>query len=158
MLIDIVCNLLLIVITVRTFQIPYIDNASFISISNSNSLLINNQTCEQCLCLTNVSYLALNCFPNNTCQFFLTYSRTYKIQSSLQTRLYFLQKIFPNTSQCCMPDTSYLMNRLRTAIPISINVSSSCCLILDNHGYLVTVSESNFTMIRFYSTSTTSIY
>ena len=117
--------------------------------------MITNRTCNQCLCLSNSSYMALNCFPNNTCQFFFTFSRTYTIQSTSQARLYFLQQIFPNASQCCISNTSYLLNKLNTTASIITQVFSPRCLVLDNNGYIVTVSQQNWTIVRLYATNLT---
>ncbi len=152
---NIVLNLLLFPVAVTTIQIPFIDNAIFIAMSNSSSTTIINQTCNQCLCQSNSSYIALNCFPNDTCQFFTTYPRTYRIQSISQARLYFLQQILPNESQCCMPNTSYLLNQLNTITPIFANVLAPRCIVLDNYGYIVTVSQVNYTIVRLYSTNLT---
>ena len=73
---------------------------------------MTNKTCNECVCMSNSSYIALNCFPNDTCEFFHTSSRTYQIQSSSQVDLYFLQQIFPNASQCCMSNASHLLNQI----------------------------------------------
>ncbi len=155
MLINIVFNLLLFLVAVTTIQIPFIGNAIFIAMSNSSSTTIINQTCNQCLCQSNSSYIALNCFPNDTCQFFTTYPRTYTIQSASQARLYFLQQILPNASQCCMSNTSYLLKQLNTVTPIFTNVLEPRCIVLDNYGYIVTVSQVNYTIVRLYSTNLT---
>src|SRR5262249_6314519 len=80
---------------------------------------------------------------------------TYKIQLMSQARLYFLRQIFPNASQCCMPNTSYLLNELKTVSSISAYVANPRCIVFDNHGYLVTVSYTNNTIIRFYATNLT---
>ncbi len=153
MLITIIFTILF--VAVNTIQIPFINNVTFISISNSSSIMITNQTCDQCLCLSNSSYMALNCFPNNTCQFFYTFPRTYTLQSTSQARLYFLQQIFPNTSQCCISNTSYLLNKLNTTTPIITQVFSPRCLVLDNNGYIVTISQQNWTIVRLYATNLT---
>ena len=56
-------------------------------------------------------------------------------------RLYFPQGIFPNASQCCMLDVNRLVDKLDTADRISFNIDQSRCLAFDNHGSLVTVSD-----------------
>jgi hypothetical protein len=128
-------------VAVSSALIPFIDNVTLIPISSSNSTVVNNQTCNQCLCTAQLSYAALNCFPNNTCQFFNTVPRTYSFQATTQGRVYFPQQILPNVSRCCMPDLDLLLSKLRNATPISVNVTPRC-IALDNHGYLVT-SELN---------------
>jgi hypothetical protein len=125
----------------------------FTPLSKSNSTAIINGTCAQCLCMSSSPYLILNCFPNNTCQFFYNFSRTYKIQQIIDACLYFLQTIFPNASQCCMPDIDYLLNKLKTATPTYGSVLSPRCLALDDHGYLVTLSQVNNSIMRFNATN-----
>ena len=122
---------------VTLIRIPFIENATLIPVSTSNNTLVNNQTCDQCLCTAVCAYPALNCFPNNTCQFFSTVPRTYSVQTMSQARLYFTQQILPNVSSCCMPDLNLVLDKLRNATPIYINVSPRC-LAFDNHGYVVT--------------------
>lgn len=87
-----------------------------------------NVTCEQCLCdLYNLghisSYLAVNCFPNNTCQFFANYSQTYKLPGLSGARLYFLQSLLPNPSTCCMPNITQVIDRLENVTPLVLNLS-----------------------------------
>ncbi|CAF1033302.1 unnamed protein product [Adineta steineri] len=155
MLVNILFNLLLFIVIVNSIKIPFINNTILKPTFSSNSIIIQNHTCKQCLCMLNSSYIALNCFPNNTCQFFYTFPNTYQIQTIPTARLYFPKQIYPNASQCCMPDTQSLLNKLNTAIPTYASVPSPRCLILDNHGYLVTVSQTNNSLVRFYSTNLT---
>ena len=137
---------------VSSVRIPFIDNVTLIPISISNNTIVNNQTCRECLCTAQSSYLALNCFPNNTCQFFNTIPRTYRIQTTTQGRLYFPQQILPNASRCCMPDINLLLSKLQNAIPISVSVSPRC-LTFDNHGYLVTTHLSGKNLYRYHPTN-----
>jgi hypothetical protein len=95
------------------------------------------------------SFVAFNWFPNNTCQLFYTFPITYKIQSTPQARLYFPKGIFPNASQCCMPDLNYLLNKLTNGTWTYVNISSPRNLLLDNNGYLVTVEENLPKLDRF---------
>ncbi|CAF3062652.1 unnamed protein product [Rotaria socialis] len=95
--------------------------------------------------------LLLIVFPNNTCQFFNTFPLIYKIQLTLQAHLYFLQGFFPNTSQSCFSDTSCLLNRFNASNKIYTPVSDSRSLFIDNHGFLVTVSENTLTPARLYA-------
>ena len=151
MSINSVLVLFLFLTVISAIRIPLLQNATLIPISNASSTIINNQTCDQCLCRMNSSHLALNCFPSNTCQFFSTYPRTYTIQSISQARLYFLQQILPDPSQqCCMPNTSYLMSKINTANGISVNMATPHCMVLDNDGYVVTVSAANNSFVRLY--------
>ena len=147
--------LLLLLTVISAIQIPFLENATLIAVSNSNSTIINNQICIQCLCALTSSYLALNCFPNNTCQFFSTYPRTYTVQTISQARLYFLQRALPNPSQCCMPNTSYLMDKIYAANWIAANLSGPRCMTFDNHGYLITISAINKTIVRLFPTNLT---
>jgi len=54
-----------------------------------------------------------------------------------------------------MPNTSYLLNQLNTVTPIFANVLAPRCIVLDNYGYIVTVSQVNYTIVRLYSTNLT---
>ena len=155
MYVNLALVLLPLLTVISAIRIPLLQNATLIPISNASSAIIDNQTCDQCLCRMNSSYLALNCFPNNTCQFFSTYPRTYTIQSISQARLYFLQQILPDPSQCCIPNTSYLINKINAANWTSISVSGPRCIVLDNHGYLVTMSTTNKTILRLSPTNLT---
>ena len=114
-----------------------------------NFTIVANQSVDQCLCLSLPSFVAFNWFPNHTCQLFRAFPVTYKIQSMAQAQLYFPQRVFPNASQCCMPDLVYLLNRLRNALWRSGNVTAPRNLILDNNGYVVTVGGSISTLSRF---------
>jgi hypothetical protein len=132
-------------------NIPFLNNAVLIPIRPvSIGIILTNFTCDQCICLTlqNSSILALNCYTNLTCQFFLSYPRTYKIQSLNNSRLYFLQNIFPNSSNsCCMSNTTLLLSKLQNATNtmISITVTTPRCLLIDNNGSLVTVEQTSST-------------
>ena len=118
---------------------------------------MTNRTCHQCLCESNSSHLIINCLSNGTCQYFVTIPRTYKIQSTLNARLYFPQGIFPNASQCCTPNTSLLLSELNTAASTYVSVSGPRCLLLDSNGYLVTVSRGTKSIVRFDPNDLTSI-
>jgi hypothetical protein len=56
-----------------------------------------------------------------------------------------------------MYDTTDLMNKLDTANKTSANITGPRCLVVDSHGYLVTVSSSPYTIVRFYPTNLTVI-
>ena len=155
MITNVALNLIISIVVVIPIQIPFINNAIFLGISDSNNIIFVNRTCHQCLCLSNSSYIALNCFPNNTCQFFRAFPITYKIQSMSQGRVYFLQQIFPNASKCLMSNTSYVLDKLQAATPVYASVSHPRCLVFDNHGYLVTISASSRRIVRLYSSNLT---
>ena len=148
MSINIMLIFIFLAVPVSSIQIPSIGNATFVPLSVSNPITIINRTCNQCLCMPFASNLILNCLPNNTCQFFSTFPLRYKIQSLTNARLYFLRGIFPNASQCCMPNTTYLLNKLQNATPTYINVTDPRSLVFDNHGYLVTVSQADSAIVR----------
>ncbi|CAF1502775.1 unnamed protein product [Rotaria magnacalcarata] len=150
-------HLLLVFTSVNSIMIPFISNATLISISNTSTIIIANKTCTECLCLSKFSYVALNCFPNNTCQYFNTFPLIYKIQLELQAHLYFIQGVFPNKSQPCFSDISCLLNRLNASNKIYTNVSQSRSISIDNHGYLVTVSSDTSTLVRLYSGNLSSV-
>lgn len=142
-------SLILSIIPVNSIEIPYIDNVILEPGYTSNSTWFINQTFDQCFCLSSLSYPAMNWFPNNTCQLFLTFPPTYRILPSTGARLYFLQQILPNTSQCCMPDINYLLNKLNQATLIYANLTQPRDVLIDNFGYLVTVEMSANYLDRF---------
>jgi hypothetical protein len=121
--------LLTFVVRTRAVSIPYIQDAALQPIygPSVNISVRVNITCKQCLCdafnsQANSSFVALNCFANGTCQFFRHFPLSYKLQLSVGTKLYFPQKIFPNPSQCCMPNMTELLNRLKNATPVVGNL------------------------------------
>ena len=96
--------------------------------------------------LQNSSILALNYYANLTCQYFVDYPRMYKIQSSTNFRLYFLQNKMPPPSQtCCISNTTRLFERLRntTNSMITISVTKPRCLLMDNDNLLVTIEQTS---------------
>ena len=138
-------------------QIPFIQNVTFAPASSSSSITLINRTCDQCLCESNSSHTIINCFSNASCQLFDAIPRTYTLQPTTDTRVYFPQGIIPNASQISMPNTSLLLEKLNTATPIYGEVRSPRCLLLDSNGYLVTVSYSDKTIVRFYPNNLTQI-
>ena len=104
-MVGIITSLLLTqVICAHNIHIPFIANVTLIPRYRWNSITVNYQTIQQCFCQSMPSFVAFNWYPNNTCQLFYTFPRTYKIQPTSGARLYFPRGIFPNASQCCMPD------------------------------------------------------
>ena len=146
----IIRSLLLIqVICAHNIHIPFIANVTLIPRYRWNSTTVNDQTIQQCFCLSMPSFVAFNWYPNNTCQLFYTFPLTYKIQSTPGARLYFSQGIFPNASQCCMPDLNFLLQRLNNATRTYVNVSQPRNLLIDSQGYLVTVQIQTMKIVRF---------
>ncbi|UJR17442.1 hypothetical protein I4U23_004337 [Adineta vaga] len=136
-------------IQIQCKNISFINNAILIPIrSKLNSTILTNLTCDDCLCLTahNSSILALNCYENLSCEFYLRYPRMYKIQSMNNSRLYFLQNIRPQASiPCCMSNTTLLLRKLQNSSNrmISINVNKPRCIVLDESNSLVAVTHTN---------------
>ena len=130
-------------------KIPFVSNVTFVPISGTSSLTVRNRTCDQCLCDLKSSYLILNCFPNSSCQFFVDAPRIYKLLPALNALVFFPGQVLPNSSDSCSSDTSFLLNRLNTTTSTYVNVSNPLRLILDDHGYLVTVSGANRSIFRF---------
>jgi hypothetical protein len=56
--------------------------------------------------------------------------------------------MFPNASQCCMPDLNYLLNKLTNGTWMYVNISNPRNLLLDNNGYLVTVQSHQPKLVR----------
>ena len=48
-----------------------------------------------------------------------------------------------------MPNTTSLLSQLKNATPTYVPVNKPLCLLLDDHGYLVTASQSDRTILRF---------
>ncbi len=158
MSINIILTLTFLLVPISSDTIPYINGVIFAPASNSTSTTFINVTCNECLCMSlNSSDLLLNCMPNNTCQFFSTFPRTYNIQNVINASLYFLRGIFPDASQCCMPNLTYLLNKLQNATRTYANISNPRCLAIDNYGYLVTLSLGSSSLVRFNPTNMTLI-
>ena len=127
----ITCSLLLsLTASINALSLPFISNVIFKPLNdftNSTSLIRINRTCQQCLCDFlnsgwNQSYVALNCHPNQTCQFFNRFAPTYSIQTTSGAALYFLQNQYPSASSCCMPNITELINRLKSATSRNISL------------------------------------
>jgi hypothetical protein len=144
-------------VTAAASTVPFLPNLTFVPISTANSTIETDRTCDQCLCDSKSSHAILNCFPNDTCQFFADAPRTYKLQPIPNAILYFPRKIVPNASENCTPNTSYLLSRLNAAVRTQVTVRLPSCLLLDDHGYLVTVSTTNQTIVRFYPNNLTAV-
>jgi hypothetical protein len=71
--------LLLSTALVNCKRISLIQNVTLIPRYQWNSTQINNHTYQQCLCMSTLSFIGLNWFPNNTCQLFYSFSVTYEI-------------------------------------------------------------------------------
>jgi hypothetical protein len=138
-------------------QIPLIQNVTLVPLSSTNSTTFYNRTCDECLCLSLAAYAAFNCFSNRTCQFFLTVPLRYQLQPTSQARLYFSSRLFPNTSQCCMPNLSQVIKRLQNGTRVSANISDPRCLLIDNNEYVVTPDYSSAYLRRYNSTTLASI-
>ena len=147
--------ILLSISSIDCSSVPFIRNVHLVPRQQWNTSIVSNYTVQQCLCLSASSFIAFNWYPNKTCQLFYTFPIRYIIQSMQYARLYFPQRIFPNASQCCTPDTRLLVDKLNTSSRISYNTSSPRCLTFDNHGYLVTVSDTQRKIIRLYPNNLT---
>ena len=149
--------LILYAIVTSAVRIPGVPNIAFVPISNSSSVIVTNRSCDQCLCDSNLSHMILNCFPNDTCQFFVDAPRTYKLEPTANAFLYFPRLIVPNASESCTSNTEYLPNRLSAAVSTYATVLTPSCLLLDDHGYLVTVSSTNRSIVRFHPNNLTTV-
>ena len=122
--------LLIKVVEIHGLSLPYIQDVALQPIGTRyvNKTTTINGTCDECKCKifggnSSANNVALNCFPNNTCQLFLTFPVSYKLQYSATARLYFLRGIFPNASRCCMPNITELVNRLKHTTPTVVQLS-----------------------------------
>ena len=115
---------------IHALRLSYIQDVFLVPVGiyNPNQTTTINGTCDECECKifdgkNSTNNVALNCFSNDTCQVFSTFPLSYKLRSSAATRLYFLQGIYPNASQCCMPNITELVDRLKNATPITVSLS-----------------------------------
>lgn len=118
------------IVETNNVTIPYVQDVILKPLNDNNvqTFILINTTCKQCLCevfngSNNSFYWALNCFPNQTCQLFTSYPQTYKVPVLSGARLYFLQNRFPNASSCCMPNITPLLDRLKNATPLVLNLT-----------------------------------
>ncbi|CAF1489673.1 unnamed protein product, partial [Adineta steineri] len=72
----------------------------------------------------------------------------YDIEVTSNARVYFPNRVFPNASQC-MPNITYLLNKLKLANLISKSVSNPRDAVIDNNGYLVTAETNINYLYRF---------
>ena len=145
--ITVICILCAAVAT--ALQIPFIPNVIIVPLSNSTSITVTNRTCDQCLCDSQASHAILNCFPNATCEFFVNAPRSYTVNSTPNAFLYFPRQVFPKASECWMPNTTFLLSQLNNATPAYVFDTTPLCLLLEDHGYLVTASQSDRPILRF---------
>ena len=132
-------------------QLPSIANVVLVPRLSRKFTTIYNSSCDQCLCLARANASdAVNCFPNNsTCQIFAKMPVSYRLQSDPEAILYFTNGAVPAPSQCCMPNTTLLIEKLQNAASTSIQLINPRCLTIDDHGFLVTVQELGSDLSRF---------
>ncbi|CAF1213648.1 unnamed protein product [Rotaria magnacalcarata] len=92
-----------------------------------NTSVLLNRTCQECSCeyssiFGGTNYTGLNCFPNNTCEYFSTFPVSYKLTTLSGARLYFLKNNFPNASAGCVPNITQLITRLQHVILTILNL------------------------------------
>ena len=147
---DLVRLLLLLILPIACNGLPFIANVSLVPRFPTNFTIIYNSSCDECLCtaLTNAS-AAVNCFSNNTCQLFSDVPTSYRLQNNTASILYFTGASLPSPSQCCMPNTTLLIQKLQNATIQSVNLSNARCVVIDDHGFLVTVQEWGSNLSRF---------
>lgn len=134
---------------VRSIPIPFISNVTLVPGTIINSTILHNVTCDQCLCQTAPTHSILNCFPNSSCQFFLTTPLRYQIASLPQARLFFPNSQLPSKSQCCMPNTTELINKLQNGTRTTVSVSQPRCLSLKNPHEIYTVNRTNGQLLGY---------
>jgi hypothetical protein len=134
---------------VTSIRIQVINNTILTGDCFWNQSQIISGSCTHCLCVALSSYSAVNCFSNNTCELFRTFPATYHLQATPGARLYFPKNLLPNSSQCCMPNITTLINTLKAATPTIKTVASPRDAVIDNNGYLVTVEMNTNYLDRF---------
>ena len=135
---------------IHSRRIPWIRNVSLVPLSPTNITTLLNRTCDQCLCSAwRLNSTAFNCFlSNGTCQLFDPFPRSYRVDSTSNTGLYFSQGVLPNDSVSLAADLKELLTKLSNATMTSVSVTKPRCLAVDNHGYLVTVEENGNRLTR----------
>ena len=132
-------------------QFPTINNVALVPRFATDFVTLYNASCQQCLCeaYSNAS-AAVNCFfNNNTCQIFPYFPSRFRLVPTSQARLYFTGGALPSPSQCCMPNTTLLIQKLQSASIQSIDLPSVRCLAIDDHGFLATVQDGAEDLSRF---------
>jgi hypothetical protein len=80
-----------------------------------------------------------------------------QFMSILQEYSPHVQQIFSNASQSFATNTSSLLQQLNTTTPTYTAVSAPRCLVMDNHGYLETMSYSLKSTVRLHAENMTEI-
>ena len=118
------------VVKIHGMSIPFVRDFALrpIRTQYANKTTTINGTCDACVCQafrdnTLANNVALNCFPNNTCQVFPSFPPSYKLQPLATAQLYFLRGIFPNASRCCMPNVTEIVSRLMNTTPTVVQLS-----------------------------------
>ena len=124
------------VVEIHGMSVPFVQDFVLrpIGTQYANKTTTINGTCDACLCQafrdnTLANNVALNCFPNNTCQVFPTFPPSYKLQPLATAQLYFLRGIFPNASRCCMPNVTEIVSRLMNTTPTVVQLSYTLAAI-----------------------------
>ena len=118
------------VVEIHGMSVPFVQDFVLrpIGTQYANKTTTINGTCDVCVCQafrdnTLANNVALNCFPNNTCQVFPSFPPSYKLQPLATAQLYFLRGIFPNASRCCMPNITEIVSRLMNTTPTVVQLS-----------------------------------
>ena len=141
--------LLTLIIDVSTIQIQSINNAIFTPISSSNFTIVHNRSKNECLCLAVSQNTLVNYFQNGTCQIFTMIPCAYQIRFQTQVKLYLLNQSVSLTRQSCAANLSLLIKKLNNTVPNNLNIIKPRCLVIDNHGYLVTISVTSPYLVRY---------
>lgn len=134
---------------INSTMIPSVNNITLVPLTDTNSTTLYNITCDQCLCKTVPTHAVLNCFPNDTCQYFLTIPSLYRIESSPQARLFFPNGQIPSQSQCCMKNTTELIAKLQNGSQISTKISSPISVYDADDGVLFALDYYNRTILGY---------
>ena len=137
------------IIEINSILIRSIDNAFFAPISTSNFTMTYNRSKDECLCLAVPYYTMVNYFENGTCQIFITIPCAYQVQLKTQVHLYLFNESVSLTPQSCAADLALLIKKLNNAVPNDRSVAKPRCLVIDDHGYLVTVRNMQSLLDRY---------
>lgn len=121
--------------------------------SSSSSIVLTNVSIDQCLCQVSSDTAALNYFDHGTCQLFTLTPCIYRLEINVRSRLYlFDTSVDPLRPGCAISGTE-LIRRLNASVANNTVAIGAQCLLLDDHGYLVTLLAS-FSIIERYDPST----
>ena len=140
--------ILLVSLTCATPYLGRVNKTRFTSIDHINSgsvWLSGYTTWSQCVCTvlqSNFSsdILALNSYTNGSCQLFPQLPSTYTMESNNNSTLILFKPLPPMPVAPCCSNLSWLISTINASKQASASVNHPSFLVIDDSGYLATVS------------------